>query len=224
MKYEYLGRPAYTVLRVRLEPGEDIWAEPGAMMVMRGEIRIETKGYGGVLKALKRALFGGESYFLNHYVAEGPAEIWLAPGTPGDIFDVRVTPSRPLIVQDTSYLAHTGNIDVSVAWRGLRGLIAEGELIWLKLEGEGLAWISSYGAIERIEVPAGERVIVDNFHFVALDANARWRIRKFGGWKSFLFGGEGFVVEVEGPAEVYVQTRILPVFAEVLRKYLPSQK
>jgi len=31
-----------------------------------------------------------------------------------------------------------------------------------------------------------------------MDDGLKWEIRKFGGLKSFLFGGEGFVIEVEG--------------------------
>ena len=221
MRYRIDKAPVYSVLKIWLDPGEYIWAEPGAMMLMKGEVRIETKAYGGIVKALKRALFGGESIMMNKYEARGPAEVWLVPPTPGDIATLELD-SDAWIVQDTSYLAHTGEIDVDVAWRGFRGLIAEGELIWLRLRGHGLAWISSYGAIERVELKPGERIIVDNFHFVAMNADAKWRVRKFGGWKSFLFGGEGLVLEVEGPATLYLQTRMLPVFAELLQKYLPK--
>ncbi|WP_048191607.1 TIGR00266 family protein [Pyrolobus fumarii] len=223
MQYRIEHGPAYAVLKVRLEAGESIWAEPGAMMLLRGPVRVETRAYGGVLTALKRALFGGESFFLNRYVAEGPAEVWLVPGTPGDIATIDMQGGGSWIVQDTSYLAHSGDINVDVAWRGLRGLIAEGEIVWLKLEGRGLAWISSYGAIDKIDVPPGEKVVIDNFHFVAMSADAKWSVRKFGDLKSFIFGGEGFVIEIEGPATVYVQSRMLPLFARLLQKFLPRQ-
>ena len=222
MRYRIDKAPAYSVLKVWLDPGECIWAEPGAMMLMRGPVEVETRAYGGLIKALKRALFGGESVMMNKFCAkEGEAELWLVPPTPGDIVSVDVR-GEGWIVQDTCYLAHIGEVDIDVAWRGFRGLLAEGELIWLSLRGEGLAWLSSYGGIERVEVKPGERVIVDNFHFVAVNAGAKWRIRKFGGWKTFLFGGEGLVVEVEGPATLYLQTRMLPVFAELIRRFMPS--
>ncbi|RLE73513.1 MAG: TIGR00266 family protein, partial [Thermoprotei archaeon] len=50
-----------------------------------------------------------------------------------------------------------------------------------------------------------------------------WRVRKFGGWKSFILGGEGLVFEVWGPARVYIQSRIIPPFANILRKFIPSK-
>ncbi len=101
----------------------------------------------------------------------------------------------------------------------MRGVLAEGELVWLKVKGYGGVWINSYGSLDTLELGPGERAIIDNFHFVAMPANVPWKVRKFGGWKSFLLGGEGIVFEVEGPARIYLQTRILPPFAKVLRKY-----
>ncbi len=222
MRYRVDHSPAYSVLKLWLEPGEVVWAEPGALMLMRGEVKIETKAYGGILKSLKRMLFGGESVMLNKYEAVGNAELWFVPPTPGDIKELEVHDGNEWIVQDTSYLAHHGNIDIDVAAR-LKGVIAEGELFFLRFRGEGLVWVASYGAIEEVEVPAGQRVVIDNYHFVALPADVKWRVRRFGGWKSFLLGGEGFVVEVQGPAKVYVQTRILPLFAELLQRFLPSR-
>ncbi len=222
MRYRVDYSPAYSVLKLWLDPGEAVWAEPGALMLMKGEVKIETKAYGGILKSLKRMLFGGESVTLNKYEALGNAELWFVPPTPGDIKELEVRNGKEWIVQDTSYLAHYGDIDIDVAAR-LKGVIAEGELFFLRFRGEGLVWVASYGAIEKVEIPTGQKIIIDNYHFVALPADAKWRIRKFGGWKSFLLGGEGFVVEVQGPAKVYVQTRILPLFAELLQRFLPSR-
>jgi len=210
--------PAYTVLKVYLDPGESVTAEPGAMMLYRGEVEVETSSH-GIGAALRRALLGGESFFLNTYHAVGSAEIWFVPGTPGDIEAIELEGGE-WVVQDTSYLAHYGDVKVSAGYRGFRGLLAEGELFWLKVSGVGTVWVSSYGAIERVEVPAGERMVVDNYHLVAMPADTSYSIRKFGGLKSFLFGGEGFVVEVDGPATLLVQTRILPPLARLLAKYI----
>ncbi len=66
---------------------------------------------------------------------------------------------------------------------------------------------------------------VDNFPFVAMDEQARFRVRPFGGVKSTLLGGEGLVVEVEGPARLWVQTRHLGGLVDkllpILRHLLP---
>jgi len=212
-------RPAYSILKVKLSPGEEVTSEPGAMLLYKGDVEIKTHTAGGAFRGLLRAVAAGESFFVNTYKAKSPAEIWFAPSIPGDIMYMELS-DEGLVVQDTSYLAHHGDIGLSIAWRGLRGFLAEGELFWLKVAGRGGVWINSYGSIDKLELKPGERVIIDNFHFVALTEGTKWRIRKFGGWKSFIFGGEGLVVEVEGPGTVYVQSRILPTFAKLVRKYM----
>lgn len=223
MKWEIVSKPSYSLLKIVLEPGESITAEPGAMVYMDPSIEVKTRS-GGLRAALMRALFGGESLFLNTYIARGRGEIWLSPPLPGDIEYVRLDGSKDLIIQDTSYLAHHGDIAISVAWRGFRGLLAEGELFWLRASGIGGVWVSSYGGIVRRELGPGERVIIDNFHFVAMDSTIKWRVKTFGGLKSFLLGGEGIVVELEGPGTVLVQTRSLSPFLEIIAKYIGRGK
>ncbi len=220
MRWEVLQKPSYTILKVSLERGESVTAEPGAMVLMRGPIRIQT-GTGGLGKGILRAMLGGESLFLNTYVAEGPSEVWLAPSFPGDIAYFPLS-GTSLIIQDTSYLAHHGNVSVGVSWRGFRGLLAEGSLVWLKAEGYGGVWVNSFGAIEQVELREGERVTVDNFHLVAMSEGVKWKVRKFGGIKSFVLGGEGIVMELEGPGIAYIQTRSLPPFVDMLRKFFKS--
>ncbi|RLE99435.1 MAG: TIGR00266 family protein, partial [Thermoprotei archaeon] len=155
------------------------------------------------------------------YRARSKAEVWFAPSLPGDILYIPLN-GDSWIVQDSSYLAHHGDIEVGIAWRGFRGLLAEGELFWLRLRGYGGVWVNAYGGLEKLEVPAGEKVTIDNFHFVAMSEDVDYSIRKFGGWKSFLLGGEGVVFDVRGPATIYLQTRIIPPFARLLRKFLKT--
>ncbi len=224
MKYEVLKSPAYSVLKVELAPGEKVTAEAGAMMAMEGDLSIETKTAGGAFKGLLRRFTVGESVFVNTFVAgAGGGTVWLAPPVPGEItyYELR---GEGLLVQDTSYLAHHGDVDYELKWRGLRGLIAEGAggLVWMRLFGTGGAWLNSYGGIVEKELKAGEKIAVDNYHLVAFQDTIDFNVRKFGGWKSFLFGGEGLVLELHGPGKVLLQTRMLPGFAEVLSRFLPK--
>jgi len=223
LKWEVEYSPAYSLLKVQLEPGEELTSEAGAMVLFRGNLEIKTHTGGGLLKGLLRGIAGTEAVFLNTYRAKSLAEVLLAPSLPGDIAYIPLEDGS-YVVQDSAYLAHIGDVDVEVAWRGLKGVLAEGELVWLRLRGRGGAWVNSYGAMGKMELKAGERVTLDNMHFVALNEETKWRIRKFGGWKTFLLGGEGLVVEVEGPGTLFYQTRILPPFARLLKKFIPSRK
>ncbi len=210
--------PSYSLLKVYLDPGEAVTSEPGAMVSMRGNVNIKTHT-GGFGAAIMRAIVGGETIFINTYVAEGPAEVWFAPAMPGDIAYVPLNGS--FIIQDFGYLAHHGDIQLTVAWRGFRGLLAGGGgLIWLKAQGTGGVWVTSFGGIEEVELGPNDSIIVDNFHFVGMSDSIRWSVRKFGGLKSFLLGGEGIVIEARGPGKLYLQTRSLPPFVREISKLI----
>jgi uncharacterized protein (TIGR00266 family) len=222
MKWKVEAEPAYSLLRVELEPGEELTSEAGSMMSVKGEIEVKTHTGGGLLKGLIRRTLAGETLFLNTFIAKSNAEVKLAPSLPGDIKYLPLT-GEGYVIQDSSYLAHHGDVKLSVAWRGLKGMFAEGELIWLKVTGTGGVWVNGYGGLIEEELEPGSKLTVDNFHFVALNERARWRIRKFGGWKTFFFGGEGIVAEVEGPARLVLQSRTLPPFVQEIRKFFKTR-
>ncbi len=215
--------PAYTVLKITLRRGESVHAQPGAMMLMAG-VGVETGMQGGVLKGFMRALMGGESPWINTYRAEEDgAQVWLVPSGPGDIAYVPLE-GQTLVIQDRGYLAHHGEVSIGVAFRGWKGFLAEGELVWLKAEGQGGVWISAFGALEEIVLQEGERLTVDNFHLVAMDAQVQHRIRKFGGLKSAFLGGEGLVVDLVGPGRIYLQTRTERGLVESLLPFWPKRE
>ncbi len=223
MRWELENGPVFTLLSVELSPGESIVAEPGAYVMHRGSINVKTSTRGGVLSAFARRLAGGESIFMNEITAgPGGALVKLAPSTPGDITYIKLDGSMPVFVQDRSFLAMHGDTRLGVAWRGFKGLIAEGELMWLKAEGVGGVWVNSFGAIQEVELGPGEELTVDNGHMVAIEGTVQWRVRKLGGLKTLFFGGEGLVMELKGPGRAYIQTRTLPGFAGVLLPFLRS--
>jgi len=60
MEWSIEVKPSYSILKVKLKPGEAVYAEPGAMVYMSSGVAVETKAQGGVLKSLLRSVFGGE--------------------------------------------------------------------------------------------------------------------------------------------------------------------
>ncbi len=218
MRFSIEGRPAYSMLKVWLERGESITAEPGAFVFHRGEVEVST-GTQGVLGAIARRIAGGESPFLNTFKAKSRvAEVWVAPSSPGDIAVIEL--SGAVYVKDECYLAHAGDVKLTAGWRGLTGLIAEGELLWLKAEGNGLVFVNTYGGLEVVELGSREKAVVDNGHIVAMDPTVNWRPGLLGGVKTQAFGGEGLVLHLEGPGRIWIQTRTLPLFARLLSKYV----
>ena len=77
----------------------------------------------------------------------------------------------------------------------------------LEATGTGTLLVSSYGAIYEKTLNAGEKYIVDSSHLVAFDGSMGVTPKPIGGFKSTMFSGEGFVIELSGPGKIYIQTR-----------------
>ncbi len=226
MKYEIDHRPSYSLLRVRLGEGESITAESGAMVYMSPNIELETRrrgggGLSGLLKTIKVAALGAESFWINTFTARGgEGEVALAPAIPGDVHVLELS-DEGYIVQSGAYLASTPGIEVDTKWQGFRGLLAEGDLFMLHISGSGKLFVAALGALEERELAPGERLTVDNGHLVAWGEGMRYDVRKVGGLKSLVASGEGLVVDIEGPGKVVLQTRNPSAFINWLLPFLP---
>ncbi len=215
MRYEILGKPSYSMLRVQLENGEKIRAEAGAMVSMSSNISMETRAQGGIFSSLKRSFLGGESFFMNTFLAkDGPAEISLAPTLVGDIERITMT-EQTLYVRSGSYLASTGDIIVDTKWGGAKTFFGGEGLFLLKISGTGSLFLSAYGAI--VEKTVEGSYVVDTSHIVAFDESLTFKVKKAGNWKSFFFSGEGLVCEFHGNGKLLFQTRNTDAFVSWMR-------
>ncbi|MEA3406624.1 MAG: TIGR00266 family protein [Chloroflexota bacterium] len=208
MQTEIKYRPSYSMALVELEAHEQIRVEAASMVSMSPNVTLETKAAGGLLSSLKRSILGGESFFVNLYRA--PAEggrITLAPALPGDMIALQRSGHSDLLVQSGAYVASENGIEVDTAWGGAKTFFASEGLFLLRCSGVGQLILSSYGAIHEIELAAGERYTVDTGHLVAFEEALDFHVRAVGGLKSTLFSGEGLVVDLTGPGNVWMQTR-----------------
>jgi uncharacterized protein (TIGR00266 family) len=222
MKVEIKYKPSYSLGVVTLDPNEELQVEGGSMVSMSSDVHIETKARGGILKSLGRALLGGESFFQNTYQA-GPSggEVTVAPALPGDLFLLELN-GESMMVQSGSYVASSNGINVDTKWGGAKTFFASEGLIMLKVFGQGLAILSSYGAIHELDLAAGQRYTVDTGHLVAFTENMGFNVRSVGGLKSTLFSGEGLVVDLTGPGKVLLQTRSTDALLSWLIPKLPK--
>ncbi len=198
-------RPSYALLTVDLERSEDLVAEAGALVRHGGNVDIETGARGGILSSLKRTALGGESFFMNTYTATDDTTVSLAPALPGDMI-AEPLDSR-LLVQSGSFVAAPGDVSVDTKFGGGRSFFGGEGLFLLDIEGNGDLFLSSYGAIDRIDLASGETTTVDTGHIVAFDPEVDWSVRQVAGLKSTLFSGEGLVCEFSGPGTVWTQSR-----------------
>jgi uncharacterized protein (TIGR00266 family) len=218
--------PAFAMATCNLDPGDVVIAEGGAMVSMTPGIEVQTTAGasgGGVLGGLKRAALGGESFFMNTFTATAASQISFAPASPGDIISHPLDGSAGLLVTSGSFLFSTGGITVDTKWGGSKTFFSREGLFLLNCSGTGELFVSSYGAIRKVDLVAGQTFTVDTGHIVAFDASLQYSVRKFGNWKSTMLGGEGFVVELTGPGSVWIQTRSIQSFAGFLAPFLPTQ-
>ncbi len=218
MDYEIKYKPSYAMLVIKLEANETVTAEAGAMTYMEPSIDIKTrKRERSLLGTLGLALLGGQSFFVNDYTAKDtPAEAAFVSAPVGDIEVLHVKPNQGYIIQSSSYIASTQNVELDIKWQGFtKGIFGQG-LFMIKVSGEGKLFINTFGAIDKHTIEAGKSLIVDNFHLVAFSDKCDYKVRKFGGLKSTILGGEGLVTEIKGPGDIYIQTKNLREFAEWL--------
>jgi uncharacterized protein (AIM24 family) len=71
MQYQILKEPM-AMIETQLDNGEQITSEAGAMVYIKGDIEIKTRTrQGGFFKKLKVSALGGQSFFVDDYIAHG---------------------------------------------------------------------------------------------------------------------------------------------------------
>ena len=221
--YEILHQPSFALAVVRLAAEQSIQAEAGAMVSMSANVELQSQMKGGLMGALKRAV-GGESAFVSTFTSRGgPGEVTFAPGSPGDIAAIELS-NQLFYVQSSSYLAGDASLQVDTRWGGAKSFFGGEGLFVLQVTGTGLLLLSSFGAIHRKRLAAGERYVVDTGHLVAWEGTTQYTLRKAAaGFFRSMVSGEGVVAEFSGPGEILIQTRNLAALAGLLKPFFPSQ-
>ena len=218
MKYEIKYKPAYSMLVVSLEKGETITGEAWAMTYMDTAIEPHRrKREKSLLGSLGMSIIGRQSFWVNDYTpVAGPGEVGLVSAPVGDIETLEVKPNQGYIIQKSAYIASTQNVDLDIKWEGFtKGLFGQG-LFMIKVTGNGMLFINTFGAVDKHTLKPGQTMIVDNFHLVAFSDTCNYKVTKFGGLKETLLGGEGLVTQITGPGDIYIQTKNLKEFVDWL--------
>ncbi|MDJ0770454.1 MAG: TIGR00266 family protein [Ilumatobacter sp.] len=201
--------PAYGVARLSLGAGEQVRAEGGAMMAMSTGVELAAKAEGGVMRSLKRAALGGESFFISTYTA--PAQggfVDVAARLPGDITSYTVNTHGALFVSKGSWIASEASVEINTQWGGFKNMFGSEGAFILRAEGQGQIVFACYGALEVWELQAGQHITVDTGHMVAYEESVQMNLRRAtGGLVQSFKSGEGLVFDFEGPGKVWTQTR-----------------
>jgi len=225
LTYEIEHNPAYAFLKLQVPANQTVLVESGAMAGMDPWLTMKSKMKGGLMKGLGRML-GGESLFISEFTAEGkPGELYLAPGTPGDIQHY-VLHGKSLMVQSSGFLACSPTVEIDTKFQGFKGFFSGESLFLLKVSGTGDFWFSSYGAI--LEIPVDGSYVVDTGYVVAFEDTLNYAVEMLGGlsWKGLktsVFGGEGLVCRFTGQGRLWVQSRHLYPLVSFLNAFRPTR-
>lgn len=223
MNYRIEGTPLPVVI-VELNPNETMITEGGSMSWMNDAMKMETTSGGGIGKMFGR-LVSGESLFLNRYTAVGkPGMIAFASSFPGSILKVDVSPSSPVIVQKSAFLAATEGVELSVHFQKKigAGFFGGEGFIMQKLSGQGTAFVEIDGHAMEYTLGAGEKMIVDTGYLALMESTCSMDIVMVPGVKNVLLGGEGlFNTVITGPGKIILQTQPISKVANIIQHFLP---
>lgn len=208
MRYELTGS-TMQALTIKLEPGETVFTESGAMAWMTDSIDMESNFRGGLFGTIGR-MFTGESLALITFTAERkPGEVTFAPHVPGKVIDLMITPGTSLIVQKHSFIAAQEGVELKAHFnRRLFGSLFGGEgFILQKVTGSGMAFFEIDGEVVVKDLAPGEVIKVSTSHVAMFEESVAFDITTVKGIKNWIFGGEGlFLTTLRGPGRVWLQT------------------
>ena len=226
MKYQIKGEPLPVVI-CTLDANEQMIPESGSMSWMSPNMKMETISNGGIGKVFGR-MFSGESLFQNRYTASGGTGlIAFASSFPGSIRPIEITPSTPIVVQKSAFLASETGVELSVFFQKKLGTAFFGGegFIMQKLSGNGTAFIEIDGYAVEYDLQPGQSIVVDTGYLAAMDASCKMDIVKVPGVKNMLFGGEGiFNTVITGPGKVILQTMPISNVAGAIRPFIASKE
>ncbi|KAJ3034720.1 hypothetical protein HDV00_004766 [Rhizophlyctis rosea] len=200
--YEIMYRDCNTMVKFVMQPNVAIKAKAGSMVAHSANIKLEGK------MKLKNMFTPGETFSQTFTAANGPGEVFVAPDMYADVICLELNGRDDWIIGG-GFLASTMGVNKSTNVQNLGQAFFSGEGLFVtRLSGQGLAFVSSLGAIHPIDLAPGQDYIVDNGHLVAWHASVRYTLQSAGGGiMGAIMSGEGKVCRFTGPGRVYIQTR-----------------
>ncbi|KZT72221.1 DUF124-domain-containing protein [Daedalea quercina L-15889] len=201
MQFKVDNRDSNTLLYMRLQPGYEVLAKPGALVSMEAGVQVKGK----VNFSWKKLLTGGELTFVHFF---GPGEVVVAPETWGDVAQIQLDGSSSWHFRKHAFLACTPGIQMTTEAQGLGKALFSGSGLFVgAAHGAGMLFVHGLGGIIARELQPDEQWIVDNNHPVAWNCQYSVERIQAGGIISTLQTDEGAVCRFTGPGTVYIQSR-----------------
>jgi uncharacterized protein (TIGR00266 family) len=212
------GNPDFGHLKMRLDRGDSVYVESGAMSAMDDNIDVQIKMLGGFFPAMARKLLAGESLLVGHYSSSSPDQrLYVSPAIPGQVLHKKMQ-GDTVMMQAGSFMACTDGVKLDTVFGGIKAIFSGEGMFFLKVTGNGDLWYNAYGSIVERELN-GSELTVDTGHIVGWEPSLNWEIRGMGNLMSTIFSGEGLVMRFSGSGKIWLQTRSLGGLTNWLRGY-----
>jgi len=222
-KFKIINSPAFASVVFSLEEGQCIYCNYASMNYCDYTIDISTSSQ-GIFRSLIRKFFTSSSFFLNYYTGMVGRNSVVSFGSyfPGDIIAMRIKKGESYIMSDHGFLCATPNVKISTASR-LRNIIVRGENAFInevslmdECEDDGMVWVASYGAFDKVIVNAGDSIKVNGGIFAFTSSKNTFTLTTEGNVKSFLFSGESILMRFRGPCELYLHSQNFQAYQKYL--------
>ncbi len=193
---------------IPLAGGQEVQAEPGALLYMAGDVEMDSTMRGGFWTGIKR-MVAGESLFITRFRSRGQGQVAFAAPHPGKLRQIDLVPGASWLCQRDSFLCATRDVEVGIAFtkRFGAGLFGGEGFILERLTGNGTVFIHAGGNLVEFDLMPGQTLRVDTGCIVAFEEGVQYDIQFVGGFKNALFGGEGlFLATLAGPGKTILQT------------------
>lgn len=194
-------------LEITLNPGEEFFAERGAIIYMEAGIEKEVGLNGKGLGKIFGAALSGESLFILRIfnITNMPRKV--AIGSRFGILPIKLE-GDTLICHRGVYVASNRRVDVS-SKLSISGLAGGMGLVLQKISGNSTVFLDTKGSPITINLQYGEIIEVDENHIIALQNINEAQMQS--NWKlGNLLGGEGLsMMRITGPGTVYLSPSTL---------------
>lgn len=144
--YSITHRDTNAVLGVTLQQGATVRSKPGAMIHMSGSVQLT-----GKVKFSMKKLFTGSEMSESTYV--GPGRVALGPTLFGDIITLHLDGQQQWVIGKDAFLACTPDVKKETKSQGFSKTLFSGEDLFVyRVLGQGIMWLTSFGAVDRLDV------------------------------------------------------------------------
>jgi len=195
---------------MRMQRGETLWASKGSIVSHSEGVSWDVRIPGGLAGGLKRAL-SGEGISMTHAQASVDGQVLvLGANAPGHIAEWSLEQDGPVLTTRGAFLAAWGaeiEISISIARRAGAAMFGGAGLVLQRVTGRGTVLVHGRGDFRRVDLGAGESILVSTGNLAAFSSRVDYDIKAVGSLSKTLFGKEGlFMTRMAGPGTVLLQS------------------